>query len=42
MKKELQLHQRLQKNILALGFEVCLIENYGLHLGYDDKEYIKN
>ena len=27
------------KKYINLGFEVSLIENYGLHLGYDDNQY---
>ena len=29
----------MQKNILSLGFEVSLSENYGSHLGIKDEEY---
>ena len=29
------------KKYISLGFEIFLNENYGSHLGIDDKEYLK-
>ncbi len=29
------------KKYLSLGFEICLSENYGSHLGIKDKEYLE-
>jgi len=39
--KRIAITPELVKKYISLGFEVCLIENYGLHLGIKD-EHFKN
>jgi len=39
--KRISITPELVKKYISLGFEVCLIENYGLHLGIKD-EHFKN
>ena len=35
----IQKHPELVKKYISLGFEVCLIENYGSHLGIKDEQF---
>ena len=37
--KRIAITPEIAKKYINLGFEVSLIENYGLHLGYDDNQY---
>jgi len=37
--KRIAITPDIVKKYINLGFEVSLIENYGLHLGYDDNQY---
>ena len=37
--KRISLTPELVKKYLSLGFEVCLIENYGSHLGIKDQQF---
>ena len=37
--KRISITPEIAKKYISLGFEVSLIENYGLHLGYDDNQY---
>ena len=37
--KRIAITPEVSKKYINLGFKVSLIENYGLHLGYDDKQY---
>ena len=37
--KRIAIIPEIAKKYINLGFEVSLIENYGLHLGYDDNQY---
>ena len=37
--KRIAITPDIVKKYINLGFEVSLIENYGLHLGYDDSQY---
>ena len=39
--KRIAITPDIAKKYLSLGLEVSLIENYGLHLGFDDEEYKK-
>ena len=39
--KRIAITPDIAKKYLILGLEVSLIENYGLHLGFDDEEYKK-
>ena len=39
--KRISITPEIAKKYISLGLEVSLIENYGLHLGYDDNEYKK-
>ena len=39
--KRISITPEIAKKYISLGLEVALIENYGLHLGYDDNEYKK-
>ena len=38
--KRISITPELVKKYISLGFEVCLIENYGLHLGIKDENFI--
>ena len=38
--KRISITPELVKKYISLGFEVCLIENYGLHLGIKDEHFI--
>ena len=37
--KRIAITPEIAKKYLSLEFEVSLVENYGLHLGYDDEKY---
>ena len=37
--KRISITPEIAKKYINLGLEVSLIENYGLHLGYDDNQY---
>jgi NAD(P) transhydrogenase subunit alpha len=37
--KRITITPEIAKKYINLGLEVSLIENYGLHLGYDDSQY---
>ena len=37
--KRIAITPEIVKKYINLGLEVSLIENYGLHLGYDDSQY---
>ena len=37
--KRITITPEIAKKYINLGLEVSLIENYGLHLGYDDNQY---
>ena len=37
--KRITITPEIAKKYISLGLEVSLIENYGLHLGYDDNQY---
>ena len=37
--KRISVTPETAKKYISLGLEVSLIENYGLHLGYDDNQY---
>ena len=37
--KRIAITPETAKKYINLGLEVSLIENYGLHLGYDDSQY---
>ena len=39
LEKRISITPELVKKYISLGFEVCLIENYGSHLGIEDKDY---
>jgi len=39
--KRISITPEIAKKYISLGLEVSLIENYGLHLGYDDNQYKK-
>ena len=41
IEKRIAITPETVKKYLALGCEVSLIENYGSHLGIDDKEYVE-
>ena len=38
--KRISITPEIAKKYINLGLEVSLVENYGLHLGYDDNQYI--
>ena len=39
--KRISITPDIVKKYISLGFEIFLNENYGSHLGIDDKEYLK-
>ena len=39
IEKRIAITPEIVKKYIALGFEVCLIENYGSHLGIQDKHF---
>ena len=40
LEKRISITPELVKKYISLGFEVCLIENYGSHLGIKDEQFI--
>ena len=41
IEKRISITPEIAKKYIALGFEVCLSENYGQHLGFQDDDYKK-
>ena len=39
IEKRIAITPEIAKKYISLGLEVSLIENYGVHLGYDDNQY---
>ena len=39
LEKRIAITPDLVKKYISLGFDVCLIENYGSHLGIEDEEF---
>ncbi len=39
--KRIAITPEIAKKYISLDLEVLLVENYGLHLGYNDDEYKK-
>ena len=39
IEKRIAITPEIVKKYVTLGFEVCLIENYGSHLGIKDEQY---
>ena len=39
IEKRISVTPEIVKKYTSLGFEVCLIENYGVHLGINDDQY---
>ena len=39
IEKRIAITPEIAKKYISLGFEISLIENYGLHLGIQDKDY---
>ena len=39
LEKRIAITPEIVKKYISLGFEVCLSENYGSHLGIKDKDY---
>ena len=39
IEKRIAITPEIVKKYISLGFEVCLIENYGSHLGIKDDEF---
>ena len=39
IEKRIAITPEIVKKYTSLGFEVCLIENYGSHLGIKDEDY---
>ena len=37
--KRIAITPEIVKKYTSLGFEINLVKNYGLHLGFSDKEY---
>ena len=40
IEKRIAITPDLVKKYISLGFEVCLIENYGIHLGINDQQFV--
>ena len=40
IEKRVAVTPEIVKKYISLGFEVCLSENYGYHLGISDKDYL--
>ena len=40
IEKRIAITPDLVKKYISLGFEVCLVENYGIHLGINDKQFV--
>ena len=41
LEKRVSITPDVAKNIINLGLKICIEKNYALHLGIQDKEYIK-
>ena len=41
LEKRVAVMPEIVKKYISLGFEVCLSENYGSHLGINDEQYIE-
>ena len=41
LEKRIAITPELVKKYITLGFEVCLSENYGSHLGITDEQYLE-
>ncbi len=41
IEKRIAITPEIAKKYINLGFELSLIENYGVHLGIKDEEYLK-
>ena len=41
LEKRISITPEIVKKYISLGFEVCLCENYGFHLGIKDQQYIE-
>ena len=41
IEKRIAVSLETAKKYISLGFEVLLVENYGVHLGIDDEEYVQ-
>ena len=41
IEKRISITPEIVKKYISLGFEIFLSENYGLHLGIKDDEYLK-
>ena len=39
LEKRIAITPELVKKYTSLGFEVCLVENYGSHLGINDRQF---
>ena len=42
IEKRIAITPEIAKKYISLGLEVSLSENYGVHLGIKDEEYIEN
>ena len=40
LEKRISITPEIAKKYISLGFEINIIENYGKHLGFSDKEYL--
>tara|TARA_Y100000287_G_scaffold165404_1_gene147347 strand:- start:551 stop:1639 length:1089 start_codon:yes stop_codon:yes gene_type:complete len=41
IEKRIAITPDVVKKYISLGFELCLIKNYGIHLGINDEDYLK-
>ena len=41
IEKRIAITPEVVKKYISLGFELCLIKNYGIHLGINDEDYLK-
>jgi len=41
IEKRIAITPEVVKKYISLGFEICLIKNYGIHLGINDEDYLK-
>ena len=41
IEKRVAITPEVVKKYTSLGFELCLIKNYGIHLGINDEDYLK-
>ena len=41
IEKRIAITPEVVKKYISLGFEICLIKNYGIHLGINDENYLK-